>query len=121
MNAPLHWSREAESKLTMRRLGGEKDVASPAFWPGRPSLHHSECPLVADGDLLTLAHEAISAINDAQSEMGAALTSNHEFTDRELKDAQASLRKAIAKIEILRQRIMGAGEILESIERGAQS
>lgn len=121
MSSLRQWSREAETNLMLRRMGGDKSAQEPAFWPGRPSLHYSECPIVADGELLTITHEAVRAIAEAQTALHDALTSNHEYTDRDLQTAQESLRKAIAKIETLRQRIVGAGAILESIEREAES
>lgn len=118
---PLQWSRKAEMRLTMRRMGGERGVKSPTFWAGRPSMYHGECPIIADGELLSIAHDAIREIGSAQCEMHDALTSGHEYTDRDLQAAQESLRKAIANIETLRQRIIGAGEILDAIEAGERT
>jgi hypothetical protein len=120
MENPMQWSKKAELAITMRRMGGEKQAKSPAFWPGRPNLYQTENPIVADGEILGLAFEAMKSISDGQDELLGALTSNHEFTDRDLKDAQQYLRVAIAKIETVRERIIGAGEVLEAIEREAE-
>ena len=113
---PLKWSPRAETDLSMRRMSDEK-ITSPTFWPGRPSLGQGENPIIADGELLDLSHTALIAASQAQSDILASMSSHYEYTDRDLQVAQKHLRDAIATIETIRQRIVGAGAVLDEIEK----
>jgi hypothetical protein len=117
MSTALRWSAQFATDLAMRRMSGEKSAKEPVFWPGRPSHYHGDCPLIADGEHLAAALSASEAIANAQIEMQFALTSSHEHTDQRLSQVQKYLREAIAEIEHIRQRIIGADAIFEAIER----
>lgn len=80
-------------------------------------MYQGENAITADGEIWDIHLDAMQSIMDAQTNLHEALKSSHEFTDRDLQEAQNTLRKAIEKIEMVRQRISGAGEVLETIER----
>lgn len=115
-DTPQTWSRKAEIAISLDRMSGDKTAKAPTFWPGRPSLYRGENPITADGEVWDTHLDAMQIVADAQTDLHEALRSSHEFTDRDLQDAQTKLRAAIAKIETVRQRIVGAGEVLEALE-----
>lgn len=78
---------------------------SEPFKAGRESAWSDENPIIADGMLLDVFHDALQGTFEALDALNSARRAPAETTDRWLDGAEKCLRDALAQVSELRQRV----------------
>lgn len=108
---PGWWSAEAEHRRHPM-FDRQNWKSHLPFWPGRRTGKDRDNPLISDGELTAIAARAMRDISEAQHDLADAL---HLYTDGSLSDVAKSLRTALSAIELLRQRTVGAADLLDQL------